>query len=393
MTSTTPRITIPTLPHRTSAKNAGRQAAFVAGALALAMTAQSATTPAAGADPAATSSSPEYLVVGASGTSGVTVLKAQGPRLTKMSTAPTKTSFSLSLRPHPNGKWVYSAGVASSNIQAWHLTSAGRLVPLAGGGITDAGGPVTGLGFSPDGRYLVATVGSVRTTLVTYRVSSTGGLTPVHRTDQPNPVSALGHPLFTPDGKHVYVPSFVACTMDAYSFSDSGELTHIGTTQAAGLMPALGQVTPDGKYLYIGNEQSHNINGWRINRNGTLTPIGAPFVGLVPHGMAVTSDSRYAYAPMTMGMNVASFRIGRNGTLNTVASTPTGLTSPPARVVLSQDQKWLYVIDVASLTGLTSHVSAYRRLSGGRLAKSGTSADTGLVFTDGDTAFTIRPSA
>ncbi|WP_238553887.1 lactonase family protein [Gordonia sp. KTR9] len=320
------------------------------------------------------------------------MLRADGGTLTPVSSTTAAAGFSLGLIGHPNRRFIYGSGVASGTIQGWRISKEGRLVPLPGG-LTRPGEPVTGLGISPDGRYMVATVGALKTTMVTYRVSVDGRLTPISRTAQPHAVSPLGHPLFTPDGKHVYVPSFVLNTMDAYAFSDSGELTHIGATQTTGIAPALGSITPDGKYLYITNEQSHSISGWRINSDGTLTSIGAPFVGLMPHGMAITRDSRHLYSPMTMGMSVGQFRIGGSGTLNSLGSMQVEPTRPPARVVLSEDESWLYVIDVTSLSTGTAHVTSFRVLPSGRLARANRPPiDTGLVFADGDTAFTIIPS-
>lgn len=378
--------------HRRS-QSSRRRSKAVVGALAILLTwvmfafATSGTRAAA-----APTDQPEFLLVGATGSQAVTVFRADEGSLTKVSQAPTAAQFSLGLTEHPNHRFVYSSGVASGTIQGWAMNSRGVLMPLPGG-VVRVGEPVTGMAISPDGRYMVASVGSLRTTLVTYRISETGRLSRVSATSQPHLISPLGHPLFAPDGKHVYVPSFVVGTMDAYRFSGEGGLTHIGTTEMAGLAPALGSITPNGKFLYITNEQSHNITGWRILGNGTLEPIGAPFVGLMPHGMAITGDSKNMYVPTTMGLSVKHLSIGATGALALRGETPTGLAHPPARVVLSQDEKWLYVVDVASSGGDTARVTAFHVLADGRLAPSGKpSVDTGLTFADGDTAFTMIPS-
>lgn len=145
---------------------------------------------------------PEYLVVGATGSQAVRVIRVNGGVLTEVSGAPSDAQFSLGLIGHPNHRFVYSAGVASGTIQGWALSRRGVLKPLPGG-VMRIGEPVTGMAISPDGRYMVTSVGSLRTTLVTYRISQTGGLSRVAETPQPHLISPLGHPLFAPDGQQV----------------------------------------------------------------------------------------------------------------------------------------------------------------------------------------------
>ncbi|MFT3660713.1 MAG: beta-propeller fold lactonase family protein [Gordonia sp. (in: high G+C Gram-positive bacteria)] len=350
----------------------------------------------AGADPDAPSASstaktsgPQYLVVGAAGDSNVVTFKADGPRLTRVDKTHTGQLFSLGVVPHPNGKFVYTAGVASGKLTGYRMHTNGRMTPIPDAHKTP--GPVTGIVYSPDGKYLFATEGLPNTTVVTYRVHENGALTRLSGARMRTPVSLLSIPVVSPDGEYLYAPSFSGMTMEGFRIGDGGRLTPVGDIKMTGLAPALPSITPNGRFMYVGNEQTHDMNMWRIRKDGTLVDGGRTFVGLIPHGMAIHPNGKWMYFPLTGSQQVQGRRILSDGRLAPLPGSDV-LVPGAARVVLSNDAKWLYAVTVAGIHG-TADIYTFRVQNDGSIRPAGGPYDTGLVFHDGATAHMIAPGA
>ncbi|MFT4199266.1 lactonase family protein [Gordonia sp. (in: high G+C Gram-positive bacteria)] len=337
---------------------------------------------------------PEYMLVGGTGTPNVSVLRVAGPKIYKTS-GPiyTGSGFTMGVVPHPSGKFVYISGTATGTIKGYRMHSNGTLTPLRG--VFKNPGPVTSVEITPDGKNLFATVGTIGTTVTTYAIDqNTGGLRRTHRTDLPGPAGGLSIPHVTPNGKFLIASSFIQGSLDSYRIGPTGGLTHVGGQYFSGLGPTMPEVTPNNKFVYVTAEQTHSISGFRIGRNGALTPLGFSFAGLIPHGMAIHPNSRWMYFPTSGGQGIGARRILPNGSL---APLPGGdqlapLGHTPGLVRITADGKWLYMIDTLSLK-TTTHVTAYRILPNGALRQASEPVDTGVRFTDGDSANIVSPPA
>ncbi|MFT4199267.1 beta-propeller fold lactonase family protein, partial [Gordonia sp. (in: high G+C Gram-positive bacteria)] len=337
----------------------------------------------------------QYLVVGGTLEPVAAVLAVNGPRMTRVGRpVHTGAGFSLGAVPHPSGKFVYFTGYSSGSLRGYRLHDNGRLTPVPGA-FTHPGGPVVGISFTPDGRFLFAAAGTSFTTeMLTYSVAPSGALTLRHRTIVPGPVSGMSIPVTSPDGRHLFVPSWIQGTMDSYRIGPSGSLSRVGTQQWSGIGPALPSVSPNGRYLYITNEGLQTISGWRVGRGGALTPVGMFWAGLGPHGLAIHPNSRYVYFPIGGQFRVEGRRILPGGALAPLpggsAALPFG--HAPSRVVLSPDGKWLYAIG-ASLPAARGSVTAFRVLPSGALRLAGGPIDIGIMANDGATAYLATPPA
>ncbi|WP_440712480.1 lactonase family protein [Gordonia sp. FQ] len=332
---------------------------------------------------------PQFLLVGAMGTPAITVFRAHGPRLTKVGRVETGQLGSMGVVPHPNGRFVYTSGSVSGTLRGYRMHPNGTMTPLPGSAKNP--GPVTGIVYSPDGKYLFATVGMPNTTVVTYRVHDDGSLSRHSATPMRAPISTLSIPVVSPNGKFFYAPSFLGMSMEGFRITD-GRLSPIGDVKMlTGLSPALPTMTPDGKFLYIGNEESFDMNIWRVRKDGTLEDRGRTFVGVIPHGSVITPDGKFMYFPLVGGGQVQGRRVLANGGL---APLPGATAAVPTagRVVLSNDAKWLYVVSVTGAHG-TAEVTSFRIMRSGALRRAGGPFDTGLYFHDGATANMVAPGA
>lgn len=350
--------------------------------------------PAAQATPTGASSGPLFMLVGGTGSPDVSVLRVAGPKITETSgPVATGSGFTMGVIAHPSGRFVYISGTSSGTIKGYRMHRNGTLTPLPG--VLERPGPVTSLDITPDGKHMFATVGTVGTTITTYAIDrNTGSLRLTHRKELPGAAAGLSIPHVTPNGKFLIASSFIQGSLDSFRIGPTGALARVSNQYFAGLGPTMPEVTPNSKFVYVTGEQTHSIAGFRITPRGALVPLGFSFAGLVPHGMAIHPNGRWMYFPTSGGQGIGARRILPDGALAPLPGgdqqAPAGHT--PGLVRITPDGKWLYMIDTFSLAG-TTHVTAYRILPDGALRQASRPVDTGVRFTDGDSANFVSPPA
>ncbi|MGV9724783.1 lactonase family protein [Nocardia beijingensis] len=343
------------------------------------------------ADPA--SEMPRYLLVAGTGSSNIGVLRvAADGGLSQVPGAPfASDTGSLTLEITPDGRRVYTGHVVSGSIIGYDLGADGSLREIAGSRKA-FGEPVIGVTITPDGRRLFATIGGVANEVRSFDITADGLLVPTGAPPtRVEGMSALSLPVLTPDARTLFVSSFVAGTVAAFSIGPDASLSPLGAPLATGERPALPTVTPDGRFLYISNEGTDNVSGYVIARDGRLSPApGSPYpTGGTPHGTAITADSRRIYLPASGGGEIDGFGIGADGALRALPGSPYPAPAGalPGRVVLGPGERQLYVIDTLTVQG-SARVHTYDIDAGGGITASGRpSADTGVIFHDGPSAY------
>lgn len=211
-------------------------------------------------------------------------------------------------RPHAmaagrGGRWAYTASLAVNRIAAVDLESGDvRLVDVPA---AEAGGrPLTGepaadphaahaahtlveFAVSPDGRTMVAG-GEISGDLLVFDLSDPGA----PRVVRTIPLGgAPWHPVFTPDGREVWVPLHRA---DAVAVVDASSWEVVQRIGGRGLaQPHAVQPSPDGRRIYVSNN----------NTEGTYKPAGDdPEAGTV---VVIDPGTRRIVDVLEVGPNAA----------------------------------------------------------------------------------------
>lgn len=387
-----------------------RRSRTVAAVFAAAVLASSSLPPNA----AAVSVSRHHLIVSAMGSPAVGVLGVgHDGALSRVPGAPFPGApASLALAITPDARHVYSAHLAPGTIIGDRIEADGSLTPEPGGTVV-AGLPVEGLAITPDGTRLFATIGlgaGLGSAIRSYAISASGALTPTGAPDTPVPgLSTISLPAIAPDGRHLVATGYLGDTVSSFAIGPDAKLTPVNTV-ASGHEPVMPVFTPNGRYLYVSDEGGDTVSGYVMGSDGRLTPApGSPYHAVsTPHGVAISPDGGQLYVAGAGTNAVAGFRIGADGALVPNGAPVTGPGSV-GRVVLSPDGQTLYAIEaLGGLVGdpaipvpplpplpginlssphLTSKVVGYPVRADGTLGPAGPPEDTGVVYTDGTTAF------
>jgi 6-phosphogluconolactonase len=361
------------------------------------------------------------LVVGGFVSPAVSVVgTSRGGELSAVPGSPFPAeALSLALAITPDGKKVYSASNATGQIVGRRIAPDGTLGPLEGGTITELGS-VSGLAITPDGRRAFATVaGAVRS----YDIDARGALTPTGAAPgQTGALSQISQVAIVPSGRHLVVTNYLSDSVTTFAIGSDATLTRVGTAPT-GAKPVMPAFTPDGRFLYVSNESGASVSGYAVGSDGGLTPLpGSPYATpSTPHGVAIAPDGRTLYVPssgpdVTAENSVIGFRIGSDGSLaEQLPGSPYRVSGAVGRVVLSPDASRMYVVEgVGDVVGapappalplgslqlalgelpgedpLVSEVHSYAVREDGSIAPSGhPSISTGLVWSDGSTAFLV----
>ncbi|MDR7166962.1 6-phosphogluconolactonase (cycloisomerase 2 family) [Nocardia kruczakiae] len=338
-----------------------------------------------------------YLVIAGAASSNIEVLRVDGVgALSNVGGSPFPAGTgALSLTATPDGRTVYVAHTVSGTISGYHLNADGTLSRIPGAQL-DLGTPAVGFTISPDGSRMFATIGGATNEVRSYRIDASGALSPTGAQATPIPgISGLTMPTLSPDGRFLFLASWLNMTVSSFAVQPDGGLRAVGGPVFAGMQPTLHGVTPDGRFLYVSNEASDGVAGFAIAVDGRLTPTpGSPYrVGFLPHGVAITADSHRLYVPASMGGAIGGFTIGGDGALIPVPGSPYAAPAGtiPGRVVLDEAAGKVFLIDALTAHG-TTQVHSYTIAEDGSLAPSGVPVtDTGLVFSDGPDAILTAP--
>lgn len=259
-------------------------------------------------------------------------------------TVPSGGSLPISLTFDKNLLYVLNAG-GNGNITGFKLEDEGNLVSLANSTRPLSGNAVgpAQVAFSPNGKLLVVTEKNTKQ-IDTYtldkaglpgqpRVSPSAGTTPFGfafaREDYLVVSEAFGG---APNGS----------AASSYRLNKDGNLNLISASEPTHQTAACWTVvTPDGKYAYTANAGSSSITGYQVSSQGKLIQLnplngltGSMVAGSGPQDMAISQDGKYLYVVDVRIGQIAAFQIGQNGQLSPLGefgSLPAGIVGLAAR--------------------------------------------------------------
>lgn len=262
---------------------------------------------------------------------------------------------------------------------------------------------VTGA-ISPDGRNLylgvgVGVAGFNNGAVMHFRIGRNG--VPVQQ-GAPVPLGlstdGAAEPIIAPDGKSLYVASYLAESIVRFAIHRDGSLSSQPIDRTpAGSSPITPVISPNGRFLYIDNELSQTIRAFAIEADDSLQEVpGSPFAsGYIPHNFAFSKDGKYLYSANTGGDSpdglqtgdgsISAFAVHHDGSLIPLPGSPYPSLAGPVMVNRSTDGNWLYVTSSPqSGTGRAVMLTSYKISRDGTLDLSRThSLATGQQVADG----------
>lgn len=210
---------------------------------------------------------------------------------------------------------------------------------------------------------------------------------------QGSPVEAA----FTPDGRFVYVSNYKmfgpgydpvaddGCDRgdwdDSFVYKIDVATLDIVDVVPTGAVPKFLAVSPDGSRLVVSNWCGFDVS---VIDTATDTEIGRVDVGRHPRGIAIRSDSRYAYVTV---MGEARIDVVDLQSLNVVNSLREAAGTTPRHVVLSDDDRFLYV---------SNHtMNSVRKIDLGTgevlgIARTGVETRTMVIADDGEALYVVN---
>jgi len=270
---------------------------------------------------------------------------------------------SLALR----GNVLYVLNGLSGSIMGYHVDALGDLTPIVHSAqalsVVGPNGIAADIGFTPNGRWLVATMRFLPLTTGTMGQNGLIDTFVVH-----------------PDGSVGPAIQNTAATPTPFGFRFTSSGTLVDTS--AGRVTTTNNMPPP---LGDGTQINGSLQTYTVHGNGTLTPISnAPSGGRAACWVVLTKDNKFAFVANTLsatatnpapGMPIgtgqsglARYSVAPNGALTFLGNTNTG-PGTPSDVGLSQDGKFLYMADPSQGIlpgGLKSHLEVYS-VSGGNL--------------------------
>jgi 6-phosphogluconolactonase (cycloisomerase 2 family) len=276
---------------------------------------------------------------------------------------------------------AYVSNSGSSNVAAFDIGPEGSLSQLSGSPFGGAEG-AEGVTMTPDGRHLY-TPSFIENTVAAYSVAPNGSLSLV--TGSPFPAAGLHFTVaITPDGNHLYVPEFGGHVY-AFNVAADGSLSPVTGSPFTAPGDAFGvAVTPDGNRLYVSSTGNERIYAFNIAADGSLNAIaGSPFIfsGTGPRGLAVTPDGAHLYAGDIANNKVQIFNIATDGSL-AIQPSPPSTGEGPVNLAVTPDGAHLYSSDLSG-----NDVSGFDIAANGSLT-----ATPGSPYPAGELSEGVAPS-
>jgi YVTN family beta-propeller protein len=123
---------------------------------------------------------------------------------------------------------------------------------------------------------------------------------------------------------------------DSYVYRINTTTFHIDKVIRVGAVPKFLAVTPDGSKLLVSDWCGFDVT---VIDTATNTPITRIDVGRHPRGIAITNDSRRAYVAVMGEARIDIIDL----TTNTVVGKVAGSGATPRHLLLSSDDRYLYV--------------------------------------------------
>lgn len=265
----------------------------------------------------------------------------------------------------PDARHVYVANTGDDTVQGYAIDADGTLTDI--GATPDGGNQPTGLGFTPDGEYLLATnrdSTDAAPSISVFSVAGNGDLTLVPS----SPVSiGIWDPrgvVVSPDGRFVYVTgrrgpsgppaSNADSAVAALTISPDGSLHTIAGSPLLfpGQINAFGaSITPDGKHLYVATSNTDKILAMNLNAvtGAPSAMAGSPYAtaGDTPTEIAIEPDGDQLWVSETFGKSVEGFGIDPTTGALTQTVDPVLMASQTHAVATTADASSLYLSQLA----------------------------------------------
>jgi 6-phosphogluconolactonase (cycloisomerase 2 family) len=282
----------------------------------------------------------DYLYVASSRGSTISAYTVDnnGGSLSTIATYPSAGTTPVAEVVSPNGKYLYVANNATSNIAMFAINTDGSLTAGKTVTIPGTGTLPTALATDPEGLNLLATF--------TYRAGTSGAggvaVYPISATDgslgtgvsynvgnKPVGINVTDY-LKTTHIYFTYVVDQADSAVLGFSLNaTTGVLTAISpSSYPAGVTPSAIASGPTAQYVYVTDEASNQVIGYVIQSNGALVPmVNGPF-GTGSYPVAITIDPRGLY------MYITNYN---DSTISSYALNVT--TGAPATVAAASSQK------------------------------------------------------
>ena len=283
-----------------------------------------------------------WLLVVNAGSNDLSVFSVTKRGLRLMDIEPVGGVQPVSAAIHRDLIYVVNAG--DDSVSALRLDHRGGLTPLPGSSVplSAAGAGPAQIGFSPDGRFVLATEKTTNMIAV-YQIDTDGYASLVDF------YASAGQTPFAFDfGRRgqLFVSEVFGGADDAGAVS-SYQLLHDGTLQTIAASvpntetaPCWLVVTQGGRYAFTTNTPDDSLSAYAIEFDGQLSLVdpdgrtGEPGAGTNPLDMDLSDDGRHLYTLNIGNGTISTFRVGPHGSLtvtSTVGGVPAGVNGLAAR--------------------------------------------------------------
>lgn len=281
----------------------------------------------------------KFLYVVNGGSNNISVFSVQPQGLTLLGLTPSGGSRPISLTIHENSLYVLNSdpNVDCDNITGFKILADGLLSPLARSTrpLSTCHTDPRQVAFNPKGDLLVV-VERATNLIDTYTVAENG------RTAGPRKYPSAGQ---APFAVAFGLKNQLVVADNFFDVNNQGAASSYITTSDGSLRLVSGPVfnsqsgtcwvviTNNGKYAYGINTDNDTITGYRISNDGTLlllNPNGLTATvasGAQPRDVVLSQDSRYLYVLNSAVGTISSFQVNDDGSLRSIG-TVDGIPSP-----------------------------------------------------------------
>ena len=260
------------------------------------------------------------------GSDTVSVFDVDGSRLELNQVVPSGGPFPVSVAVRGNLAYVLDAGLAGF-VSGFRIDRGG-VEPIEGSTRTlelaNANPPFflsspAQVGFTPDGKHLLATTKSFNLVEV-FQVQRDGQLSaePVRNPEAPVPFAFLFGP-----GRLLVLNTAGNSSLATFTVDPSGTLDPVGAPVSDGQAAACWVVEARG-FQYVANTGSSNVSQYRVRGDGTVVLVNATAASGIPGAtdMATADGGRFLYVQSGSSSTVFAYRVGENGSLTFIQTIP-----------------------------------------------------------------------
>ena len=241
----------------------------------------------------------------------------------------------------PNGKFLAAAGYNGGSASVFPLSADGSVGAEADVMDFGANAETHYVAYDPTGKYLLATTkgtsavqqlkldeGGKLSANVPPSVATAAGVGPRHMTVHPN-------------GKLVYVVTERGSTVISYKLSATGTLTpgatvsSVPTDYQGSNSGAHVELSPDGSFLYVSNRGHDSVGVFKVNQDtGALTLVAHALThSSSPHDFDIDAEGRTLITANRKGNSLTVFKIETDGTLTQLGEPVPTRTEPTAVLI------------------------------------------------------------